>query len=121
MNKSFHYLVPSVAPLNLTAIPGPYPGSMANLTWNAIPAIYQNGIVTGYRIRYAIYSYKDQTEEGVTYEYADNKTEHALIYLLPARNYSIRVAAVNLVGTGNYSNMILHHTSDGGKVRSLHR
>ena len=100
----------------MTAIPGPYPGSTANLTWNAIPDIYQNGIVTGYRIRYATYSYDDKTEKNVTYEYADNKTKHTLALLSPLQNYSIQVAAVNLIGFGKYSNVIIFHTRDGGEV-----
>ena len=65
--------------------------------WEMVPCIHQNGPITGYSVRYGVMG------SGSTQTETVSGTQTTISNLMPSTNYSFEVAAVNGVGTGNYS------------------
>ena len=70
--------------------------------WRAVDCIHRNGDITGYSVQYGV----QQTEIS-----GGTANELIITELESATTYKIRVAAVNSVGTGMYSDPIFVLTS----------
>ena len=66
--------------------------------WEMVPCIHQNGPITGYSVRYGMKGSGSTQTETVS-----GASQTTISNLMPSTNYSFEVAAVNSVGTGNYS------------------
>ena len=87
--------------------------SSLRISWQPPPAIDQNGPITGYRIQYIMVSSNTTMDENVT-----NRTTFTISNLFPFANYSIRVAAMTVNGTGVYSSPIIETSGHEGKLIS---
>ena len=76
-------------------------GTIIEVQWEPVDCIHHNGHITGYLVQYEV------QESGDTQTYTTTG-EHALISnLMPFTTYSIKVAAVNSAGTGEFSSAIM--------------
>ena len=93
--------------LSLSLAPTGAPGTLTNtsvesrsltVVWGTVPCPDQRGPITGYRLRYnsMMVDISGQTN-----------TQHMLTGLTPFTSYSVQVAAVNIGGTGLYSDPAL--------------
>ena len=102
------YLVPG-SPLNLTAEPS---SVSAILRWDPPAEKDQNGVITGYLIRYQLSSNASsemtRTVGAVTQLSLDN--------LMTGVTYSFTVAAINSNGTGANATMMMFTTIPNSKV-----
>ena len=101
-------LVPSGAPLNLTA--NPVSSTSILITWEPPPIYLQNGVIRQYNIHY----YISETRESVLWQSDDNSTSIILTDLHPYYTYSITVAAVT-IGAGPQSEEATTRTLESGK------
>lgn len=79
----------------------------SNITvqWNEVECIHRNGNITGYTI-----SYTNTQNETVT---GSEALSVVLTDLLPSTSYTVKVAAINSVGIGIYSEAMIIETSQG--------
>ena len=77
-----------------------HPGSLC-ISWQPPPPIDRNGPITGYHIRYIMVSSNTSMNENVT-----NRTMFTISNLFSFANYSIRVAAMTINGTGVYTPVV---------------
>ncbi len=82
------------------------------VTWDTIACIERNGIITSYTVEFGP-SGNTLTIAGIT-ELTFTANE-----LTPFINYTFRVAGVNSVNTGIYSDIIIITTLEEGKVDIL--
>ena len=105
----FCYTEPSGPPLNLRAEPS---SKSAILRWDPPAEKDQNGVITGYLIKYQISSdpssQMTRTVEAVNQLSLDN--------LMTDLTYSFTVAAINSVGTGPDAAMVMFTTIPDSKV-----
>ena len=103
------YTVPSGPPLNLRAIPS---RDSAILTWDPPAEKDQNGVITGYLIKYQLRSNSssqmNRTVGAVTELKLDN--------LMTGMTYSFTVAAINSNGTGSDAAMVMFTTIPDSKA-----
>ena len=78
------------------------------LTWDTIPCLEENGIITGYSVRY-----KDIES---THNVMGNVTEATISGLSPSTVYSVQVAGINTAGTGEYSDPLILTTRNSERL-----
>ena len=105
---TFLILVPSSAPTNVTAITNG--ATSINVTWDEVPPLNQNGIITGY-----IVFYKETTASGYTTA-ATMQRSITIQGLQPLTQYAMRVLAYNSNGNGIASEHILLFTAEQGRL-----
>ena len=81
--------------------------SSITVQWGAVDCIHRNGDITGYSVQYGVVgSGSTQTiiVSGISV------TETPISSLMSSTTYSIRVAAVNSAGSGEFSNIMFQLT-----------
>jgi len=68
------------------------------VSWQPLPIIHHNGPLTGYMIQYTRIGSSDIMSVNVT-----NGTTYTISGLVAFINYSVKVASININGTGNFS------------------
>ena len=104
-------LVPSSAPSNVAAVAND--ATSINVTWDEVPLLNQNGVITGYIVFY---------KEATATEYTSLATMHRSIQikgLQAATQYALRVLAYNNKGNGIASQMIVLSTAEMGNHASF--
>ena len=71
--------------------------------WDPLDCIHRNGDITGYSVQYG--------GETVSVSGDSSGGIYVISGLIPSTNYSIKVAAENIVGIGQYSLEIYHMTA----------
>ena len=86
---------PSAPPESVTA-----DGMSTSITvqWGSVPCIHQNGVITGYSVRYGVEG-SGNTPQTVT----ATGNGATISDLTPSTNYTVQVAAVNSAGVGENS------------------
>ena len=85
----------------------------AVISWEALDAADQNGIITGYVINITLIS------TGQSFQMMSSTNDLYLTSLLPFTTYTCRVAAVTNAGAGPYSIAISFLTEETGMKPSL--
>ena len=99
-NTYIELTVPSAAPDNLMASSITMSASIT-VTWEPVPCMYRNGVITGYVIRYRELNNDSVSVETIT---RDKTSVFKITGLKPSTQYEIEVAAINSVGTGPFTN-----------------
>ena len=84
------------------------------VTWNEVPAIDQNGIITQYEVEYNQSTFSGATMYNTTTVDSPTLTVD-LTGLEEYVEYSIRVRAYTSVGSGPYSDVVIERTQEDGK------
>ena len=111
MSCYFDSTVPSSPPQNVM-VTSVIPASL-RVSWNPPLGIDHNGNITGYVIQYTRNGSSDMMSVNVT-----NGTTHTVSGLFVLTEYSVRVAAINVNGTGLLSNAITGRSGEDGKLIS---
>ena len=92
---------PSAPPENVTA-----DGMSTSITvqWGSVPCTHQNGVITGYSVRYGVEG------SGSPQTVTATGNGATISDLTPSTNYTVQVAAVNSAGVGDYSVPIIVNT-----------
>ena len=96
---------PSAAPTDVSVYA--MSSTAINVQWEAVPCIEQNGDITGYTVR--VLETGEMERVG---DVGDDVNEVTISDLTPSTTYSIQVAAVNIIDTGSYSDLITIDTPD---------
>ena len=91
--------VPSAAPANFSLV-SQTPTSVT-VTWEPVLCMYRNGLITGYVIKY------NELNTGLVSNKTiggDNMRMFEITGLKPSTQYEIKIAAMNSVGTGPFTN-----------------
>ena len=81
-----------------------------NVSWQPPLDIDHNGLITGYVIRYTRVGSSVKTIETII-----NKVTYTISGLDAYVNYSVMVAALNVNGTGPFSDPVVERSGDNGK------
>ena len=100
--------VPSSPPMNIMVMSA-HPASL-NISWEPPPEIDQNGPITDYVIRYSRVGSNVTMDETVT-----SRNIYTITELSPFVNYSVEIAAVNVNGTGPFSDPIVELSGREGR------
>ena len=73
------------------------------LRWREVPCVQQNGLITGYVARYYA---THGADKGVQLNKSVVTTDDTIDGLIPKTEYAFQVAAVNVNGTGPFSEPI---------------
>ena len=113
MTESFIFLhtVPS-PPNNVNAVS--ISSTAIRVTWNEVPVIDQNGIITQYEVEYNQSTFSGATMYNTTTVDSSTFTVD-LTGLEEYVEYSIRVRAYTSVGAGPYSDVVIERTQEDGK------
>ena len=84
------------------------------VTWNEVPAIDRNGIITQYEVEYNQTTFSGATMSATTTVNSSTFTVD-LTGLEEYVEYSIRVRAYTSVGAGPYSDVVIERTQEDGK------
>ena len=103
---------PSRPPQNVMVMET-HPSSL-RISWQPPPAIDRNGPITGYCIQYIMVSSNTSMNENIT-----NRTTFTISNLFPFTNYSIRVAAMTVNGTGPFSSPVIGTSGHEGMYVSI--
>ena len=107
----FH-TVPASPPANVNAV---NISTAIRVTWEEVPAIDWNGIITQYEVEYNQSTFSGATMYNTTT--VDSSTFMVdLTGLEEYVEYSIRVRAYTSVGAGPYSDAVLERTQEDGEV-----
>ena len=108
MTKCFNFSVPRSPPTGLAAI-NFFSPSRLYATWKSLPAVYWQGIPTGYSIRFQVKHTIHEENETWTGEFLvlPYSTKALLKGLQTYATYSLKIAAVTEIGPGPYSEEIL--------------
>ena len=98
-----HCSVPSGAPQSLEAI-WFVQSTEVFLRWGEVPCVQQNGLITGYVVRYYATCGADRN---VQRNKSVVTTHDTIDYLTSNTEYAFQVAAVNVNGTGPFSEPII--------------
>ena len=104
----YNSTVPSSPPLNVIVTSVNL--SSLRLSWQPLLEIDWNGQITGYVIQYTRVGSSDTMSENV-----NNGTAHTISGLVAYVNYSVIVAAVNVNGTGLFSNPVVRRSGEDGE------
>ena len=104
----YNSTVPSSPPLNVI-VTSVNPASLG-VSWQQPPVIDHNGPITGYVIQYTTVGTSDAMSENV-----NSGTTHTISGLVAYVNYSVTVAAVNVNGTGPFSNPVVGRSGEDGE------
>ena len=83
--------------------------SSITVQWGAVDCIHRNGDITGYSVRYGVVGSESTQTVSVS---GGDATEATISSLMPSTSYEVAVAAVNSMGTGNYSSELSVQTSE---------
>ena len=97
-----HCSVPSGAPQSLEGMF--VQPTEVFLRWGEVPCIQQNGPITGYVVRYYATC---GAERNVQQNKSVVTTGDTIEYLTPNTEYAFQVAAVNVNGTGPFSELVI--------------
>ena len=104
----YNSTVPSSAPTNIIVMSA-HPASL-NISWEPPPEINQNGPITDYVIRYS------RVGSNVTVnEIVASRSIYTITELLPFVNYSVEITAINVNGTGPFSDPVVELSGHEGK------
>ena len=94
-----------------------YAVTSSNITvqWDPIPCLERNGDIVGHTVQYGVVGSGDLETIPVT---GNETLAHLPPWLVPSTEYWIQVAAVNNVGTGEFSSSITQETE--GKYNIHH-
>ena len=92
-------VVPSAAPANFSLV-SQTPTSVT-VTWEPVLCMYRNGLIIGYIIRYKELNTGLVSNKTIA---GDNMRMFEITGLKPSTQYEIKIAAVNSVGTGPFTN-----------------
>ena len=96
----YNSTVPSSPPTNIIVMSA-HPASL-NISWEPPLEIEQNGPITDYVIRYSRVESNVTMDETIT-----SISIYTITELYPFVNYSVEMAAINVNGTGPFSNPIV--------------
>ena len=85
--------------------------SSLRVSWQPPPEIDHNGVITGYVIQYTRVGTSDMISETVT-----SGTTRIITELDPFVDYSVRVAAMAVNGTGIFSNAVVGTSGEDGEL-----
>ena len=113
MEEAYYYspsltLVPSAGPVGVEM--GETTSSTITVHWGEVPCIHQNGVITGYSVKYEVMG-SGNTPQTMAVDGA-SVNETTIENLMSSTTYSIQVAAVTSEGTGVYSDPI-NATTEG--------
>ena len=80
------------------------------VSWQQPPVIDHNGPITGYVMEYTRVGTSDMMSENI-----NSGTTHAISGLVAYVDYSVIVAAVNINGTGPFSNPVVGRSGEDGE------
>ena len=103
----YNSTVPSSPPQNIM-VTSVNPASL-RVSWELPSTINYNGPITGHVIRYTGGGISDMMSVNV-----NSTTTHTISGLVAFVNYSVTVAAVNVNGTGNFSNPVVGRSGEDG-------
>ena len=103
----YYSTVPSSPPQNVMVI-SVNPASLM-VSWQLPSTINYNGPITGHVIRYT----GDGTSDMMN---VNSGTTHTISGLVAFVDYSVTVAAVNVNGTGPFSNAVVQRSGEDGKL-----
>ena len=109
----YNSTVPSSSPLNVM-ITSVDPASL-EVSWQPPLEINHNGPITGYVIQYTRVGSSDMKSENV-----NSGTTHTISGLVAYVDYSVIVAAVNVNGTGPFSNPVVGRSGEDGESNKQH-
>ena len=101
-NSSIIIVVPSAPPSNVTI--SKVTGTNITVQWRPVDCIHYNGDIISYLLQY------EAQESGNTQTYTTTGEQSTISNLMSSTNYSIKVAAVNSAGTGEFSPAIMTET-----------
>ena len=110
----YNSTVPSSSPQNVI-VTSVNPASL-KVSWKRPPNIDRNGPITGYIIQYTRIGSNDTISENV-----NSGTTYTITGLVAYVNYSVVVAAVNVNGTGPFSNRVVRMSGEDGELSIIHR
>ena len=85
--------------------------STITVEWGEVPCIHQNGVITGYSVRYQVVGGPNTgTMVNIT---GGSISKTTISNLDSSTNYSIQVAAKSSAGTGEYSSSVFVETPPG--------
>ena len=76
--------------------------------------INHNGMITGYTIQYTRTDMNNMMSVNVSSGTTDTTSE-----LVAFVNYSVTVAAVNVIGTGSFSDAVVQRSGEGGELNFI--
>ena len=105
----YNSTVPSSSPLNvMVTIVNP---ASLEVSWQPPLEINHNGPISGYVIQYTRVGSSDTMSVNVT-----SGVSHTITGLVPYVNYSVVVAAVNVNGTGPFSNPMIKMSGEDSEL-----
>ncbi len=113
MSVAFVLLVPTAPPQDVR-------GSAVNskaveITWNPPPEEHQNGILKGYRVRYAEADSTTEVQDAQMLVLEAGRTDCRISDLKKWTQYKVWVAAYTQIGDGPYSDVIIVQTDEDGR------
>ena len=103
----YNSIVPTSAPINIMAM-SVHPESLY-ISWEPPPKIDQNGPITDYVILYS------RVGSNVIDDIITSRSTYTITELFPFVNYSVEIAAMNVNGTGPFSDPVIELSGDEGK------
>ena len=104
---------PASPPDNVNAVT--ISSTAIRVTWDEVPAIDQNGIITQYEVEYNQSTFSGATMSATTTVDSSTLTVD-LTGLKEYVEYSIRVRAYTSVGAGSYSDVVMETTQEDGEI-----
>ena len=95
----FQFVAPSAPPSHVTI--SKVTGTTITVQWRPVDCIHHNGDITSYLLQY------EAQESGTTQTHTAVGGQATISNLMSSTTYSIKVAAVNSAGTGEYSPPIM--------------
>ena len=112
MYAMFLSVVPSSPPNNVTAtVLSP---TEILVTWDVVPLIDQNGIITLYEVLYVPLETFNETIQAITREVNGTEMSITLTDVQEFVNYTISVRAYTIMGEGPYSEEVMVTTLEDG-------
>ena len=99
LSVSLFLSAPTAAPESVTT--PSVTSSTITVQWGMVPCIHHNGDITGYSVRYGVMGSGSSQTKTVS---GASETETSISDLISSTTYDVQVAAVNVNGTGVYSN-----------------
>ena len=109
-NISYDSTAPSSPPQNVMV--ASFDPSSLMVSWQPPPAIDHNGPITGYVINYTRVGSSDMMSVNVT-----SGTVYTISELVTYVIYSVTVAAMNVNGTGPFSNSIVELSGEASELK----
>ena len=85
--------------------------SSITVQWDGVPCIHHNGDITGYSVQYGVAG-SQNTQNNIS---VSGATKATISNLRSGTNYWIKIAAVNSIGTGPFSEAVSKETLVEGK------